>query len=216
MASQPIRRGSLTDAEARATTAGASEVSGLDFEPAAIYVLTAIEELRAVANPIRVRILDCLGSKPMTVRDLGKVLQTGSTNLYYHVGELEKTGLVRLVQTEIQSGIQLKYYRAIADYYYLSPTLLHGSSDESHASAEFMASLLEGSARELRQSVTGGLVDRHSDTFVVRRRQSCLSLESAAQFRQRIEALDDEFQQQDDPEGEVSIEFSVALFPRSR
>ncbi|MEX1157514.1 MAG: hypothetical protein WEC79_01125, partial [Thermomicrobiales bacterium] len=101
-------------------------------------------------------------------------------------------------------------------YYYLSPTLLHGGTDESHASAEFMASLLEGSARELRLSFAEGHVDRHSDAFVVRRRQSRLSHESAAQFRRRIEALDEEFQQQDEPEGEVSIELSVALFPRSR
>ncbi len=205
-----------TDAFDRQTTDDEVVLTDANLEPVAVYVLNAIDELRAVANPIRVRILDCLGSKPMTVRDLGKLLQTGSTNLYYHVGELEKSGLVRLVRTEIQSGIQLKYYRAIAHYFYLSPTLLHGGKDESHASAEFVASLIEGSARELRLAFAGGHVDRHSDAFVVRRRQNRMTIETAAEFRRRIEAIDVEFQETDEPEGELSVEFSVALFPRTR
>jgi predicted transcriptional regulator len=103
---------------------------GLDFEPDDIYVLHDLEQVRAATTLLRIQILDSLASKAMTVRELGHQLGTNSTQLYYHVGKLEQVGLVRLVHTEVQGGIQQKYFRARAHYYYLSPDLLHSDRSE--------------------------------------------------------------------------------------
>lgn len=197
-----------------AASLGTSASVGIDREPLDMHVIQSADELRAIAHPLRVRILDCLIAQPLIVRDIGKLLRSSSTKLYYHVGELERAGLVRLVHTEVRSGIQLKYYRAVARYYHLSPAFLHGNRDEVDASAAFMAALVEHSSSQLRKAIGDGLIDRHEDAFVVRRRQVRMSPETASRLRRRIEQLDADVRNLDEPEGSLSIEFSIALFPR--
>lgn len=192
----------------------ASPSEGVDLEPAEMRVIDRLDELRVIARSLRIRILDCLGDQALTVRDLQKMLGIGSTSLYYHVAELERAGLIRLVRTEIQAGIQLKYFRAVARYFYISPVLLHGTNDEVGASGDFMTSLMESTARNLRKSLASGLVDRAGEAFVVSHRQNRMSLAAATEFRRRLEELDKDFERAVDPEGEVSVEFAVALFPR--
>ncbi len=183
-------------------------------EPVEMRVIERLEDLRVIAHPLRVRIIGCLGDQELTVRELQKKLGINSTRLYYHVSELERAGFIRLVRTEIQSGIQLKYYRSSARYFYLSPALLHGNRDEVDASGDYMVSLLETSARNLRKSFSSGLVDRFEDAFKVSLRQNRMSRKRATQFLRQVEELDKEFEGANDPEGEVSVEFAVALFPR--
>ena len=77
-----------------------------------------------------------------------------------------------------------------------------------------MTSLMESTARNLRTSLTSGLVDRAGEAFVVSHRQNRMSLAAATEFRRRLEELDKDFERAVDPEGEVSVEFAVALFPR--
>lgn len=197
-----------------ATSPATTASVGLDSEPLDIHVIQSTDELRAIAHPLRVRILDCLIAQPLIVRDIGKLLHTSSTKLYYHVGELERAGLVRLVHTEVQSGIQLKYYRATARYYHLSSAFLHGNRSEVDASAAFMAALVERSSSQLRQAFDDGMIERHEEAFVVRRRQVRMSPDAAARLRRRIEQLDEDIRNLDEPEGSLSIEFSVTLFPR--
>ena len=194
-----------------------SELPGLDFQPADLYVIESLEELRTIANPLRIRILDCLIEQARTVKEVGYQLGIGSTKLYYHVGELEKVGLVRLVHTEIHSGIQVKYYRAIASYYYLSASMLHEddrASGGSAASGAFLSSIVEIGSHELRRAISDGTVDRHDDTYIVSRRTRRMSPERAREFRDRLSALDREYRAAEDPAGELTMEFMVALFPK--
>lgn len=188
---------------------------GLNFVPADTYVIESLDELRTIANPLRVRILDCLIAAPHTVQEVRKRLGIPSTKLYYHVAELEKAGLIRLVHTEIQAGIQLKYYRAIASYYYLSPNLLHNHNGGQHAGAggDYLAAHLESGARDLRQAFTSGAITRHSDLFVVSRRVVRMSAEDAVALRRQLEEIDERCRQADDCTETVEMTFLVALFP---
>lgn len=195
-------------------TTDSASGTGDTFEPVELRVIDRFGDLRVIAHSLRVHILDCLAEQEMTVRDVQKRLGTSSTSLYYHVGELERAGFIQLVRTEIQAGIQLKFYRAAARYFYVSLALLHGTSDEVDASASFMASLMETTARNLQISFSSGLIDQTPGTFVVSHRQHRMSHAAAMEFRRRIEELDKDFERASEPEGEVSVEFAVALFPR--
>lgn len=81
----------------------------LDF-----YEITNLEQLRAISDLLRVRILDNLKEKPLTVTQLAEVLGMAPAKVHYHVRELEKVQLLKLVETREKGGILEKYYQAIA------------------------------------------------------------------------------------------------------
>lgn len=78
------------------------------------YNLETLEQLRAAADPLRVRIVAHLSRQAMTVTQLAGVLGEVPAKLHYHVRELEKVGLLKLVETREKGGILEKYYRAVA------------------------------------------------------------------------------------------------------
>ena len=190
---------------------------GINFKPAERYVIQTLEELRILANPLRLQVLDALIAAPLTVTQVGEQLGISSKKLYYHIGELERVGLVRLVNTEIQSGIQLKYYRAVAGYYYLTASMLHSDQtiENADASEEFLGFLLESSALALRRSVNAGTIDRYPESFIVSRRALRLSAEKATKVRDRLREIEDEILAAEEPDEELSFSFVYALFPRS-
>lgn len=81
---------------------------------APFYDLESLEQLRAIADELRLRILDHLTHQPLTVTQLGEQLGIAPAKAHYHVRELERVGLVRLVATRENRGILEKYYRTIA------------------------------------------------------------------------------------------------------
>lgn len=78
------------------------------------YDLESLEQLRAIADELRLRILDHLCHQPLTVTQLGERLGVAPAKAHYHVRELERVGLVRLVATRENRGILEKYYRVVA------------------------------------------------------------------------------------------------------
>lgn len=79
-----------------------------------LYNLETVEQLRAIADPLRVRIVDALSQRALTATGLGEALGLPANKAHYHVRELEKVGLARLVETREKGGILEKYYRAVA------------------------------------------------------------------------------------------------------
>jgi len=73
------------------------------------YEIENIEQLRAIADVLRLRIIDILQKQPMTVTQLGEVLGLAPAKVHYHVRELERVGLLRLVETREKGGILEKY-----------------------------------------------------------------------------------------------------------
>ncbi|MEO7003037.1 MAG: helix-turn-helix domain-containing protein [Ktedonobacterales bacterium] len=88
------------------------------------FMLTSIEQLRVIADPLRLRILDTLITRALTVTQLGKQLGESPAKLHYHVRELERLGMVRLVATREKEGILEKYFRAVARNYRAPANLL--------------------------------------------------------------------------------------------
>lgn len=79
-----------------------------------IYYYEHIEQVQAIAEPTRWRILDLLVRKPMTGAQLARTLNIPRTRAHYHVKILEKVGLIELQKEQIKQGIVEKYYQAIA------------------------------------------------------------------------------------------------------
>lgn len=110
-----------------------------------VYELETLEQLRAIADELRTRIAEALTHRAMTVTQLGDLLGQAPAKIHYHVRELERVGLIRLVATREKSGILEKYYRAVAKGFTASKTLLSNApSDETFAA---MRSFLDNASR---------------------------------------------------------------------
>ena len=97
------------------------------------YEIENIEQLRAIADMLRLRIFEILQQKPMTVTQLGEELGEAPAKVHYHVRELEKVGLLRLVETREKGGILEKYYQPIAREISVEKSLLSAPPDEALA-----------------------------------------------------------------------------------
>lgn len=96
------------------------------------YQLETVEQMRTIADPLRLRIIDCLGRQAMTATQLGAILELPANKVHYHVRELERVGLVRLVETREKSGILEKYFRLVAHSLQVPESLLQAvTPDES-------------------------------------------------------------------------------------
>lgn len=82
-----------------------------------IMILKTTEEIKAVSDPYRLKILRVLSSyedgatASMVAEDMGEV----PSKVYYHIKKLEKVGVIEVVKTEVVNGIVAKYYKKTAE-----------------------------------------------------------------------------------------------------
>jgi DNA-binding transcriptional ArsR family regulator len=100
------------------------------------YQINDLEQIKALAHPLRVRIIETLASSdPMTTKQVAELLGEKPTRLYHHVGLLEKAGLIRLTHTRKNRGTTEKYYEAIARQFRAAPELFSKESSEDQINA---------------------------------------------------------------------------------
>jgi DNA-binding transcriptional ArsR family regulator len=97
------------------------------------YEIETVEQMRAIADVLRIRIINTLDKQPMTVTQLGEELKMAPAKVHYHVRELEKVGLLELVETREKGGILEKYYQPIAREIHMNKALLSSPPDEVEA-----------------------------------------------------------------------------------
>ncbi len=96
-------------------------------EPQEVFYLTSLDQARTIADTLRVRLLEYLARQPLTVTQLGELVGETPAKVHYHVRELERIGVVRLVETREKGGILEKYYRAVAKSIQVSPDILQSA-----------------------------------------------------------------------------------------
>ncbi|HEX6778577.1 MAG TPA: winged helix-turn-helix domain-containing protein, partial [Ktedonobacterales bacterium] len=98
------------------------------------YQLETIEQMRALAEELRIRIIEALGRQAMTSKQLALLLGEAPARVHYHLHELEKVGLVNLVDIREKGNMLEKYYRAVARNISASETFFQSvPSDETIA-----------------------------------------------------------------------------------
>jgi DNA-binding transcriptional ArsR family regulator len=114
-----------------------------------IYLVESIEQMRALADALRLRVLELLAHRAMTATQLSAALGEQPAKVHYHVRELERVGLVALVETREKGGILEKYYRAVARSITVPPTLFSQvAPDEGLAVAsEYLGVISQGFLR---------------------------------------------------------------------
>lgn len=88
-----------------------------------ISVLSDLEKVKAICDPLRIKLLKLLIHQNLTAKQLASQVHQSSSKIHYHVKELEKQGLIELVHTVEKGGILEKYYRAVANNYFIDQSL---------------------------------------------------------------------------------------------
>ncbi|HWA83307.1 MAG TPA: winged helix-turn-helix domain-containing protein [Fimbriimonadaceae bacterium] len=124
-----------------------------------IHTLRDLAQVKAMADPIRMRILHELAREPMTAMQLARVLNEKTTKIYHHVEALEHAGLIVLAETRQNRGFVEKRYRAIADDFVVDSGLLAVTEGPGKFTGEYeqlFLSALEASLLEARRSIAAG------------------------------------------------------------
>jgi DNA-binding transcriptional ArsR family regulator len=187
--------------------------------PAPSFEVTELEQLRVLADPLRMRILNNLFQEPLTVKQVADRLELPATKLYYHVSELERIGLVKVVKTRVKSGIVEKYFQTVAGTIRISRELLKltGGALDDGAYAELLASIFEAVADDLRQAIIAGVLPRPSahtpKTATIGRTDVRLTRTTAARLARKFAKLLEEVEAADDVAGETEFGCALAFFP---
>lgn len=120
-------------------------------EIAETYYLENVQQLQALADPLRYNIVVLLAT-PHTGAQLGRLLGLPRTKVHYHLKQLEKVRLIRLHSLGSVGGMTEKYYVAVARYIVFDRLLAGAARDAGRASmatykaaAEFLAAMLNAS-----------------------------------------------------------------------
>jgi DNA-binding transcriptional ArsR family regulator len=171
--------------------------AGLD--PEEIHIITSVETLKIVADPLRLQILALLRDQPRVAKEIAQAIGAPLKKLYYHLGLLEEHGLIRVTDSRVVSGIIEKQYRVTAyrlsvDRNLLSP---HAPGDPGGLDV-FLSLVLDHAQAEIRRSVRAGLINidalaTERQGLALGRHWVMMSPERAAAYSERLKALDKEF-----------------------
>ena len=116
--------------------------------PVDVMTLSDLEQLRVLADPLRVRILQELGTE-RTTKQVADKLGEKPTKLYHHVDALERVGLIRLARTRRNRGTLEKYYQVVALCFRADSRLFPQTGDTAPV-MEVISKLLAKTGSELQ------------------------------------------------------------------
>jgi DNA-binding transcriptional ArsR family regulator len=90
---------------------------------AALARITDFQQVRAIADPLRIRMLQLFAQGPLTTKQVAERLGEKPTRLYNHARTLERAGLVRLVRTRQNRGTTERYLEAVGSRFEIDESL---------------------------------------------------------------------------------------------
>jgi len=113
--------------------------------------MSALDELRATAHPIRLRLLSLLTGTARSAAEAGRELGLSQATASYHLRVLERAGLVSVVEMVSVRGGQAKRYRHLSSARPFPLDVPRDSGTEADADEEERARYVEALADELRR-----------------------------------------------------------------
>jgi DNA-binding transcriptional ArsR family regulator len=126
--------------------------------PAKEVHLASLEQLKVLADPRRIRILELLSDEERTTKQVAEILREPPTRLYHHVAALERVGLIRLARTRQSRGALEKYYVAVAKAFSADPKLFASrrGPQAAEAAGTLATRVLDLTAEDLRATLAQG------------------------------------------------------------
>lgn len=162
--------------------------------------LTTAEQVRAISDPLRMKILALLHERAATVTELAQAVRRPKSTVAHHVNVLTGAGVLRVVRTRRVRALEERFYGRTARMFYVGlgrresgVTLPAGFNDFEVAAKESESAFEAGQAR----------------AFI---RHARMSRQRAAEFWSRVDEVIHEFDQAP-RSGDTMYGFAVGLYP---
>jgi len=176
------------------------------------YEIETVEQLRAIADLLRLRIIEALDKRAMTVTQVGEELGIAPAKIHYHVRELERVGLLKLVETREKGGILEKYYQPVAHEIGVSKALFSASRDEADAMLRALLNqLADGYLQAFRHAASSS--PERNTAMSLLFSQLYMTREEQRKLIEQFDEMSRVFAQRRGIEGEQEIIFSALLYP---
>lgn len=186
-----------------------------------IFMIEDLETMRALADPLRVQVIELLVDRPHNARELAEKLGLAASRLYYHLNQLEKLGLIVVEETRQVGNLLEKTYRATAGQVEVSRSLLNFQTEAGKESiSTMMVSTLDTTRDDLLRSLNArsaalarGAAEQPRHVIVTRATAS-LTEAQVEDFTNRLKALMAEFHTVDEnPDGTHPYALTLAFYP---
>ncbi|MEX2210222.1 MAG: helix-turn-helix domain-containing protein [Gaiellaceae bacterium] len=170
-----------------------------DYEAEDVLVVSEPEQLRALADDLRTKIVSILRKSASSTQELARELGLPKGTVAHHLKVLERAGLIRVVRTRKVRAMTEKYYGRVARLF------VYKVEDPADARALGSAALRQA-ADELDAAPEGaafGLIAGRLTTADVKR------------FERRLDRLVDDFQRCEAAEG-TPFRLALALWRDER
>lgn len=117
---------------------------------------------KALADPLRLHLLDWLMERPRSARELADCVGVPADRLYYHLGQLERAGLIEVTEyRRIERGRAERVYGAAA-------TEPPGDDASPQETAAFLQAMLEATTMEVTAAFEARQAGRRRDVSMTR------------------------------------------------
>jgi DNA-binding transcriptional ArsR family regulator len=122
--------------------------------------LSNLEQVKVLADPLRIRILEELCMEERTTKQVAQRLGEKPTKLYHHVEALDRVGLIRLTRTRQNRGTLEKYYMAVARTFRADASMFSVtdtvSKPEGDVLQAMVSTVFERTSDEMRELIAQG------------------------------------------------------------
>ena len=171
-----------------------------DYDLDEMVVVTAPEQLRALADPLRTTLLELLLERAATVTEMAEAVDRPKSSVAYHVNLLVDAGLLRVVRTRRVRAIEERYYGRVARTIYIG--VLSRPEDKQVVAA------INGVAQAAAESAPAHAADDLRCTLVHAR----IPIEEVRSFWAEVQALARRFAQIP-RSGDQVFGFVAGLYP---
>ena len=122
--------------------------------PDAERLISDVETLKALSDPLRLRILEPMVTRPdgaWTVKEMAGALEVPQTRLYHHVELLVERDLIRAAEQRVVSGIIETRYQVSALSFRLDQALVHGAGPGQTAARDVITTIFDETRRDIER-----------------------------------------------------------------
>lgn len=186
------------------------------------FHVSDLETLRAIADPLRVQIMELLEGQTLTVKQVAEKLGLAPSKLYYHFGALEKLGMIEVAETRMVANMLEKTFRSAADILDVDPDLFKFSKEGDNEPINILLSSTIDATREdllrsmqARQFQLEQGADETPRRIIINRVVSSASEKRIAEFQERLVTLIQEFEAEDkaSKSADQPYALTVAFYP---
>lgn len=167
----------------------------LSKRPRSTFLIETPEQLRALAEPLRQRLLRQF-ARPSTIKEAAARLGEPVTRLYHHVDQLCAAGLIAVVAEQRRRAAVERTFQAVATTFAVSP-LAFGAGEKRAAKREAIA-------RAALEEILAGTVDEEG-AFRMMRARVRLGAEGLRHLETGLAELLEKHRDDEAPEVEIAL-----------